>query len=53
MNRTLFIVGLVIAISAAIFLLMNVIESGVAAALGMLGICLIAASGRSKMKGIG
>ncbi len=46
----LFIVGLVIVIGAASLLLMGVIESGVAAAIGMLGIGLIAASGRSNIK---
>ena len=54
MNKTfnlgLFIVGLVIAIGAAILLVMGVIESGVAAMIGIVGIGLIAASGRSNIK---
>jgi len=50
MNKTLFIIGLVIVGIDAVLLLMNVIESGVAAAIGMLGIGLIAASGRSNIK---
>jgi len=50
MNKTLFIIGLVIVGIDATLLLMNVIESGVAAAIGMLGIGLIAASGRSNIK---
>ena len=47
MNKTLFVIGLLIAGLAAVLLLMNVIESGVAAAIGILGIGLIAASGLS------
>jgi len=54
MNKTfnlgLFIAGLVIVISAAGLLVMNVIESGVAAMIGIVGIGLIAASGRSNIK---
>ena len=50
MNKTLFAIGLVIVGIDAVLLLMNVIESGVAAAIGMLGIGLIAASGRSNIK---
>ena len=52
MNKTLFVIGLLIAGLAAVQLLMNVIESGVAAAIGILGIGLIAASGRSNIKRI-
>ena len=56
MNKTfnpgLFIVGLIIAISAAGLLVMGVIESGVAAMIGIVGIGLIAASGRSNIKRI-
>ena len=56
MNKTfnlgLFIVGLVIAIGAAILLVMGVIESGVAAMIGIVGIGLIAASGMSNIKRI-
>lgn len=47
LNLGLFIAGLVIALSAAGLLVMNVIESGVAAMIGIVGIALIAASGRS------
>jgi len=50
MNKTLFALGLFIAVIAAALLLMNVIESGVAAAIGILGIGLIATSGRSNIK---
>ncbi len=50
MNKTLFVIGLLIALAAAGLLLLNVIESGVAAAIGILGIGLIAASGRSRLK---
>ncbi len=50
MNKALFVVGLLIVGIAAVLLVMNVIESGVAAAIGILGIGLIAASGRSNMK---
>ncbi|HSO12059.1 MAG TPA: hypothetical protein VLT51_06760 [Anaerolineales bacterium] len=49
-NKTLFVLGLLIVFSVAALLLLNVVESGVAAAIGMLGIGLIAASGRSNMK---
>lgn len=49
-NKTLFAIGLLIVGVAAVLLLMNVIESGVAAAIGIVGIGLIAASGRSNMK---
>jgi len=49
-NKTLFGLGLLIVLTAATLLLMNVIESGVAAAIGILGIGLIAASGRSNIK---
>lgn len=50
MNKALFVIGLLIVALAAILLMMNVIESGVAAAIGFLGIGLIAASGRSNIK---
>jgi len=46
MGWTMMIFGLLIALAASALLLMNVIESGVAAAIGILGIGLIAASGR-------
>jgi len=50
MNKTLFAIGLVIVGIDAVLLVMNVIESGVAVAIGMLGIGLIAVSGRSNIK---
>lgn len=54
MNKTfnlgLFIVGLIIVIGAAGLLVLGVIESGVAAMIGIVGIGLIAASGRSNIK---
>lgn len=46
MGWAMMILGLLIALSASALLLLNVIESGVAAAIGILGIGLIAASGR-------
>ena len=49
-NLGLFIAGLVIVFSAAGLLVANVIESGVAAMIGIIGIGLIAASGMSKIK---
>jgi FtsH-binding integral membrane protein len=49
-NKTLFAVGLLIAGVAAVLLLMDVIEYGIAAIIGIVGIGLIAASGRSNMK---
>jgi hypothetical protein len=52
MNKILFAIGLLIVAIAATLLLLDVIESGVSAAIGVLGICLIAASGRSKIKRI-
>jgi len=45
-NKTRFVLGLLIALTAAALLLLGVIESGVAAAIGILGIGLIAVSGR-------
>ena len=45
-NMTMFGLGLLIALGAATLLFLGLIESGVAAAIGMLGIGLIAASGR-------
>jgi FtsH-binding integral membrane protein len=50
MNKTLFAIGLLIVGVAVVLLLMDVIESGVAAAIGIVGIGLIAASGRSNIK---
>jgi len=49
-NKVMFGLGLVIALLAAVLLVMGVISSGVAAAIGILGIGLISASGRSKLK---
>lgn len=49
-NLTLFALGLLIAGVAAVLLLMGVIESGVAALIGIVGIGVIAASGRSNRK---
>jgi hypothetical protein len=46
-NKTMFFLGLLIVLIAAALLLLGLIESGVAAMIGMLGIGLIAASGRS------
>jgi hypothetical protein len=46
MNKILFFVGLCIALAAAALLVLDLIESGVAAVIGILGIGLIAASGR-------
>ena len=50
MNKTLFVIGLLIVFIAAALLVLDVIESGVAALIGIVGIGLIAASGRSKME---
>jgi len=49
-NKTMFVLGLLIALIAAGLLLLDFIESGVAAAIGMLGIGLIAASGSGRRK---
>jgi len=49
-NKTLFTIGLLIVGVAVVLLLMDVIESGVAATIGIVGIGLIAASGRSNIK---
>jgi hypothetical protein len=49
-NKTLFAAGLFLVGLAAVLLVMDVIESGVAAMIGILGIGLIAASGRSNIK---
>lgn len=46
MGWAMMILGLLIALAASALLLMNVIESGLAAVIGILGIGLIAASGR-------
>ena len=50
MNKTLFVIGLLVVLVAASLLVLDVIESGVAALIGIVGIGLIAASGSSKMK---
>jgi len=50
MNKILFIVGLCIALGAAALLFFDIIESGVAAMIGILGIGLIGASGISNIK---
>ena len=47
-NKTVFGLGLLIALGAATLLFLGVIESGVAAFIGIIGIGLIAASGRGK-----
>ena len=44
-NKTMFVLGLSIALVAAALLFLGVIESGVAAAVGIVGIGLIGASG--------
>ena len=49
-NKTLFAIGLLIVGVAVVLLLMDAIESGVAAVIGIVGIGLIAASGRSNIK---
>jgi tellurite resistance protein TehA-like permease len=49
-NKTLFAIGLLIVGAAVVLLLMDVIESGVAAVIGIVGIGLIATSGRSNIK---
>jgi FtsH-binding integral membrane protein len=49
-NKTLFAIGLLIVGIAVVLLLIDVIESGVAAIIGIVGIGLIAASGRSNIK---
>ena len=50
MSKILFIVGLFIALTAAALLFLDVIESGVAAVIGILGIGLIAPSGISNIR---
>ena len=49
-NKPLFAVGLLIVGVAVMLLLLDVIESGVAAIIGIVGIGLIAASGRPNIK---
>jgi len=48
-NKTLFAIGLLIVGVAVTLLLMDIIESGVAALIGIVGIGLIAASGSSNI----
>ena len=50
MNKTLFAIGLLIVGIDAALLLLNVIESGVSVMIAMIGIGLIASSGKSKIK---
>jgi hypothetical protein len=52
MNKTLFPIGLVIVGIDTALLLLNVIESGFSAMIAMIGIGLIVAPGRSKIKRI-
>jgi len=47
-NRGLFAAGILVALAAAGLLLLGVIESGPAAAFGILGIGLISAAGRGR-----
>lgn len=50
MNKTFFFIGLAICLIAAALLLLNVIESGIAAIIGIVGISLIATSAAVKKK---
>ena len=49
-NKSLFAIGLLIVCVAITLLLMDIIESGLAALIGIVGIGLISASGKSHMK---
>ena len=49
-NKTMFGLGLLIVLIAATLLLLDVIESGVAGAIGIIGIGLLAASGSGRRK---
>jgi hypothetical protein len=49
-NKALFILGISIALTAAVLLLLDVIESGIAGLIGVVGISLIAASSRKSRK---
>jgi hypothetical protein len=51
MNKILFTIGLFIALGAAALLFLHIIESGVAAVIGILGIGVIAVSGQLKGNG--
>ena len=48
MNKPVFFIGLAICLIAAALLLLNVIESGIAALIGIVGIGLIATSAVAK-----
>jgi len=48
LNMVMFVTGLLVVLVASGLLLLNVIESGPAAAFGILGIGLIAASARGR-----
>lgn len=48
MNKTMFVIGLLIVCLSAALLLLDLVPSGVPVAIGMLGIGLIAASGRGR-----
>lgn len=50
-NKTMFGLGLLIVLIAAALLLLDVIVSGVAGAIGMIGIVLLATSGSRRRKG--
>jgi hypothetical protein len=52
MDRIVFVVGLLVALGAATLLVLNVIESGPAALIGIVGIGLIGASARARRRGI-
>jgi len=49
-NKPLFVIGLLIVGVAVTLLLMDIVESGVAALIGIVGIGLISASGGSYLK---
>jgi hypothetical protein len=48
MDRIFLVVGLLVAFGAAVLLVLDVIESGPAAMIGIVGISLIAASARAR-----
>jgi hypothetical protein len=52
MDRIFFVVGLLIALGAAALLVLDVIESGPAALIGIVGIGLIAASAQARRRRI-
>ncbi len=49
-NKTMFGLGLSIVLLAAALLMLGVIESGIAGAIGMIGIALLATSGGDRRK---